>query len=318
MRPVAEVTLEDRFRGCLLGLAVGDALGAPFEGIDAYGIYSAFGPARKIVERPPVDALFYTDDTQTMIGVAEALLADNSIVERTLVSRFVHHFDPDRGYGPATRKVIEAARDGGDEWRPLSETLLPGGSLGNGAAMRVAPVGLVFRNDLDRVRAEAERSALPTHRHPVGIEGAQLVAHAIAIACRGAPFDRVAFFRELHARARTPEFRYQLDIAAKLADDDSVAPFGSTLRADESVVTALACFAFSPDSYEDAVARAIGLGGDTDTVAAMAGAISGAFLGIEAIPAHLLRMLEDGPAGRGHIDDLATRLARHWPFSGGR
>jgi poly(ADP-ribose) glycohydrolase ARH3 len=314
---MSQPTTEDRFRGCLLGLAVGDALGAPFEGIDGYGIYSAFGPTRKIVERPPVDVLTYTDDTQMMIGVAEALLADNAIVEPTLVARFAHHFDPDRGYGPATRKVIETAKAGGD-WRQLGETLQPGGSLGNGAAMRVAPVGLVFRNDVDRVWREAARSALPTHRHPVGIEGAQLVAHAVAIACRGAPFDRIAFFHDLHARATTPEFRYQLDIAAKLGEDDSLASFGSTLRADESVVTALACFAFSPDSYEEAVARAIGLGGDTDTVAAMAGAISGAFLGIDAIPAHLLRILEDGPDGRSHIDELATRLARHWPFSGGR
>jgi poly(ADP-ribose) glycohydrolase ARH3 len=313
---MAQLTLEDRCRGCLLGLALGDALGAPFEGIDAYGIYSAFGPTRKIVDHPPVDALFYTDDTQMMIGVAEALLADGAIVEHTLVSRFAHHFDPDRGYGPATRQVIEAAKCGGD-WRRLSETLLSGGSLGNGAAMRVAPVGLVFRNDLDRVWREAERSALPTHRHPVGIEGAQLVAHAVALACRGEPFDRVGFFHELHARAKTPEFQYQLDIATKLGDNDSIAPFGSTLRADESVVTALACFAFSPNSYQDTVARAIGLGGDTDTVAAMAGAISGTFLGIDAIPAHLLRMLEDGAVGRSHIDDLASRLARHWPFSSG-
>ena len=72
--------LAEHFRGCLLGLALGDALGAPFEGIDAYGIYSAFGPAREIVDRPPVESLFYTDDTQMMIGVADALARDGRIV----------------------------------------------------------------------------------------------------------------------------------------------------------------------------------------------------------------------------------------------
>src|SRR3954471_14924622 len=132
-------TLTDRFRGCLLGLAVGDALGAPFEGIDAYGIYHAFGTARAIVERPPVDALCYTDDTQMMIGIAEALLEDGRIVEETLVRHFAENFDINRGYGPAARRVIEAAR-AGEDWRLLSRTLLPGGSLGHGAAMRVAPV----------------------------------------------------------------------------------------------------------------------------------------------------------------------------------
>src|SRR3954471_3284676 len=290
-------TLTDRFRGCLLGLAVGDALGAPFEGIDAYGIYHAFGTARAIVERPPVDALCYTDDTQMMIGIAEALLEDGRIVEETLVRHFAENFDINRGYGPAARRVIEAAR-AGEDWRLLSRTLLPGGSLGNGAAMRVAPVGLRFRDDVQALWDEAERSATPTHVHPVGVEGAQLLALAVAIACRGAAFDRAAFFAELLRHARTDAFRHQLRTAAALAVDDSVATFGSTLRADESVVTAIACFAGAPGSYADAVGRAVALGGDTDTVAAMAGAISGAFLGVGAIPSHLLDLLERGPKGR--------------------
>jgi poly(ADP-ribose) glycohydrolase ARH3 len=301
-------TLIDRFRGCLLGLAVGDALGAPFEGIDAYGIYHAFGTGRAIVERPPVETLRYTDDTQMMIGVAEALLADGRIVEETLVRRFAENYEPARGYGPAARHVIEAACAGGD-WRTLSRTLLPGGSLGNGAAMRVAPVGLLFRDDVPRLWQEAQWSATPTHLHPVGIEGAQLVALSVAIACRGGPFDRAAFFDELLAHARTDEFRWQLRAAAALSPDDSVATFGSTLRADESVVTAIACFAGSPGSYADAVGRAIALGGDTDTLAAMAGAISGAFLGVGAVPPHLLAMLEGGAQGRDYIDVLATRLS---------
>jgi poly(ADP-ribose) glycohydrolase ARH3 len=303
-------SVTDRFRGCLLGLALGDALGAPFEGIDAYGIYSAFGPARGIIDRPPVDALFYTDDTQMMIGVAEALLRDGRIVEDTLVRAFADNFDPDRGYGPSARHVIEAARDGGD-WRGLSRSLQPGGSLGNGAAMRVAPVGLLFRDDPERLWAEAEQSALPTHRHPIGIEGAQLVALAVALAFRGAgaAFDRAAFFDGLLARARTDEFRWQLETARALVPDDTLAPFGNSLRADESVVTALTCFATSPDSYEAAVARAISLGGDTDTLAAMAGAVAGARLGLDALPARPLAMLEDAVKGRTYVDRLAGALA---------
>jgi poly(ADP-ribose) glycohydrolase ARH3 len=175
--------------------------------------------------------------------------------------------------------------------------------------MRVAPVGLVFRDDPDRLWAEAELSALPTHRHPIGVEAAQLVALAVGIACRGGPFDRAAFFGELLARARTEEFRWQLAAAARLAPDDPLAPFGSSIRADRSAVTALACFAADPHSYEDVVARAIGLGDDTDTVAAMAGAVSGAYLGVGAVPPRLLAMLEDGHKGRAYIDALARRLA---------
>jgi poly(ADP-ribose) glycohydrolase ARH3 len=175
--------------------------------------------------------------------------------------------------------------------------------------MRVAPVGLVFRDDPDRVWAEAELSALPTHRHPVGIEAAQLVALAVAIVCRDTRFDRAAFFGELLGRARTDEFRWQLDVAAGMSADDAVWRFGSSIRADESVVTALACFAADPASYENVVARAIGLSDDTDTVAAMAGAVSGAYLGIGAVPARLLAMLEGGEKGREYIDGLAIELA---------
>ena len=68
--------------------------------------------------------------------------------------------------------VIEAIAEGGD-WRRIAASHFPGGSLGNGAAMRVAPIGLLFNHDLDRVMVEARLSALPTHIHPLGIEGAQ-------------------------------------------------------------------------------------------------------------------------------------------------
>jgi poly(ADP-ribose) glycohydrolase ARH3 len=300
--------LLSRFRGCLLGLAVGDAVGSPFEGLDAYGIYSAFGGARRIVAKPPVEGLTYTDDTQMMIAVAEALLRDGRIDEASLMAAFVENFDAGRGYGQGTRRLVETARDGGD-WVTLSHTLLPGGSLGNGGAMRVAPVGLLFHRDLDRVWSEARASALPTHRHPVGVEGAQLIALAVALAARGNPFDRTAWFDQLLARAVTEEFRYQLKVARDLGPTDPFDVLGSSLRADQSVVAAIACFASSPDSYSNAIARAIAMGDDTDTVAAMAGAISGAYLGVDAVPAHLLAMLEDGVKGRGYIEQLAGQLA---------
>jgi poly(ADP-ribose) glycohydrolase ARH3 len=76
----------------------------------------------------------------------------------------------------------------------------------------------------------------------------------------------------------------------------------------DSVVTAIACFAFSPDSYPQTVADAVFLGGDTDTIAAMAGAISGARLGKSAIPPALLEAVEDEKKGRSYLADLAVRL----------
>jgi poly(ADP-ribose) glycohydrolase ARH3 len=297
----------DRFLGCLLGLAVGDGVGAPFEGLPPGMIYDNFGAGDDILRNPDGETLYYTDDTQMMIGVAETLAEHGRVVEEALCRAFVTNYQPERGYGQGARRVLEAMAAGGD-WRELARTQFPGGSLGNGAAMRVAPVGLLFCDDLDRVQEEARLSALPTHVHPVGVEGAQLLALAVALAAREPHFDRKGFFHELRGRARTEELCWALRTAARLTPGDTVSVLGNSLEAHRSVVTAIACFALAPRSYEAAVGRAIGLGNDTDTLAAMTGALSGAHLGLAAVPRHLLDRLEDGPKGCTHIHDLATRL----------
>jgi poly(ADP-ribose) glycohydrolase ARH3 len=155
---------------------------------------------------------------------------------------------------------------------------------------------------------QAVRSALPTRTHPLGIEGAQLIALAIAYAMRTTPFDRGAFFEHLIAHAASDEFDYQLRHASRLTDDDTLGRLGNTLAAHESVVTSIACFALNPDSFQDTVSRAVAQGGDVDTLAAMAAAISGARLGIAAVPPHLLDRLENGPKGCRYIASLARRL----------
>lgn len=246
-----------------------------------------------------------------MIGVAETLLACGRIDPDLLMAAFVTNFDADRAYGPGTHQIIDMASACGD-WRALAETIFPGGSLGNGAAMRVAPVGLLFHHDLDRLSEQAVLSAMPTHTHPVGVDGARLLAIAIAFAIREPEFDPARFFAELQRQAATEEFADALARAAGLISTGNAGLLGTSLEAHRSVPTALACFASYPDSYADAVGRAIGLGGDTDTHAAMIGALCGARLGAQAIPTHLLAMLEDGPKGRGYIDDLAHRLHAAW------
>jgi poly(ADP-ribose) glycohydrolase ARH3 len=307
---------QDQFLGCLLGLAVGDGLGAPFEGLPPGMIYDNFGGGDDVLRNPSGDPLYYTDDTQMMIGLAEALAEHGRVVEGPLCRAFAANYQPERGYGQGARRVLEAMAAGGD-WRELARTQFPGGSLGNGAAMRVAPVGLLFSDDLDRVQEEARLSALPTHVHPVGVEGAQLFAVAVALAAREPRLDRKAFYRELRGRARTEEFRWALRTAARLTPGDTVSVLGNSLEAHRSVATAIACFALAPHSYPDAVGRAIGLGNDTDTLAAMTGALSGAHLGLAAVPQHLLDKLEDGAKGRTYIHGLGVRLHEVYRARGG-
>jgi poly(ADP-ribose) glycohydrolase ARH3 len=300
--------LTDRFRGCLLGHALGDGLGAPFEGLSNETLYRSYGSARKVFTAPPVELLMYTDDTEMSTSVAECLVELGRIDADDLAGRFHRNFNPLRGYGPGMHKIAEAMNLGQD-WRAVVETIFPGGSLGNGAAMRVASVGLFFHPDLDRVASEAAASAMITHLHPIGIDGAVMLATAVALILRlNGPFDRHAFLTELSRRATTEEFEWQLRTAAKLTSEDTL-DFGNSLEAHRSVTSAILCFAFWPDSYQGAVARAIGLGNDTDTLAAMAGALSGAHLGYSALPAASLKLLEEGPRGKSYIDQLARRLA---------
>ncbi|MEK6235001.1 MAG: ADP-ribosylglycohydrolase family protein [Planctomycetales bacterium] len=305
----SSVSLEDRFVGSILGVAVGDALGKWYEGVLPENFAHLYESPKAYVDNPPAEELRYTDDTQMTIAVAEALLLQPVIEEETLCRCFVENYQPWRGYGRGARVVLDAMEDGGD-YRYHTEKQFPGGSYGNGAAMRAAPIGLFFHRDMDQVWEQARLSAWPTHVHPLGIEGAQLIAAATAWCLRNDSFNRDAFFSELESRATLPEFQDLLRRARQVEDPDGLPPLGNGIAAQESVVTAIACFALSPDDFSQTVGQAVLLGGDSDTIAAMAGGISGAFLGPQVIPQHLLDKYEDfeGLKGITYIENLARRL----------
>jgi poly(ADP-ribose) glycohydrolase ARH3 len=308
------VTLtQDQFTGVLLGLAVGDALGAPWEGITSDLIFE-MGPADKIVAHASGREIFYTDDTQMTISVVQTLIELGEIEKHFLAQKFAENYHPDRGYGQGARRIINAI-GAGEDWEQLAANIFGGqGSLGNGAAMRVAPLGLFFAPDLDRVAKQAALSAAPTHLHEIGVDSARLVAVAAALAAQsvGKPFDRKAFLTQLRSFAQTEEFQWQLGHALELEPHQSLRSFGCSLEAHRSVVTSIMCFANAPDSYSETISRAIGQGDDVDTLAAMAGALSGARLGLGGIPRHLLDCLEDKHQGRSFLLDLADQLWRSY------
>ena len=164
------IPLLERFQGCLLGLAVGDALGGRFEGQSPERIAERFPTPDALLTTTIFDRLDYTDDTQMAIGVAETLVENLEILEERLCHYFTINYLPSRGYGFGARAVLDAMEEGRD-YRQVAAEHFPGGSFGNGAAMRVAPVGLFFHHDLEAVWEQARLSALPTHVHPLGIEG---------------------------------------------------------------------------------------------------------------------------------------------------
>lgn len=315
--------LAARFRGSLLGLTVGDALGAPFEGWMPEAIRASHPTPQRLVEHPPVDRahrraspaiqlgppqgqLYYTDDGQMALAVAEALL-EGDPDPQTYANRFVGAFQCWRGYGRGARHTIDLLRQGVPP-AEAARASFPDGSFANGAAMRVAPVGLRFCRDAAARAEHATRSAAPTHVHPEGVDGAQAIAAAVAWAATAEAFDRDALFDHASAAVTTDAMKERLEAARRVAPGDLLS-LGHGIRAVDSVPTAIACFATHPSSYRDAVGTAVLLGGDCDTIAAMAGGIAGAFLGDRAIPQAWLDVLEDDANGRTAIADLATRLA---------
>ncbi|MBC7254902.1 MAG: ADP-ribosylglycohydrolase family protein [Chloroflexi bacterium] len=200
----------------------------------------------------------FTDDTVLTVAIAWAILegVDYGVALKTFGRRYPH-----AGYGKAFKR-----------WLFESESK-PYNSWGNGSAMRVSPVGFAF-GDVDTVLFEAQRSAEVSHNHPEGIKGAQATALAIFLARQGK--GKEAIRQEIHER-----FGYDLD--------RTVAEIRPTYHFDVScqgtVPEAIIAFLDSKD-YEDAIRKAISLGGDSDTLACITGGIAQAFYG--PVPAQIV------------------------------
>jgi len=199
----------------------------------------------------------------------------------------------------------------GEPWNSAASKLYNGGSLGNGSAMRVAPVGLLYSNDPAKLREIAYQSSSITHSHELGREGAALQAYAVALALDTPSDEEINqkdFLLKLQDFAQNGLYKKKIaQIKELLGEQDKarvVAVLGNGIEALRSVPTAIYSFLRQPRSYKDTVIYAISLGGDTDTIASMAGAISGAYLGLDALPGEWRAKLEN----KDYIETLAERL----------
>jgi poly(ADP-ribose) glycohydrolase ARH3 len=285
-----------RVRGCLLGGALGDALGVRFEG------HPVVDPRelRAWVEsdRP----LRWTDDTALQLALAGYLagLEDLSAFDDDQLARLfatTWQADPHRGYGANPPSIFRTVL-AGESWRQAAESSFGGtGSLGNGGAMRAAPIGALPGNPA-QIAELARRQAAITHAHPLGQDGGALIAVAAHHTFTAAP-DGVnphALLAGCAAELATPTFREAVDAVAgtlEVADPVEVAAVtGSGIAAHEAAPAALAAFLHHPSDPVAAITFAVAMGGDTDTVAAMAGSLAGAASGDRSLPEHLLHRLE--------------------------
>lgn len=300
----------DSILGSLLGHLFADALGSTFEGLPAEQLRQRFrDPAAAFNYAVARDSLRYTDDGQMMLAIAEYLTLHDTIDFRGLMRQFVEVYESYRGYGRGARVLIEAFRDHAD-YEFMAEHLFPGGSLGNGGAMRSSPIGLRFAGNTERIRLEAKQSAWPTHRHELGIEGAQLIALATSFAQTEDSVSPARLSELLLPHCETVVFQNRIERLATVKSAVDISQFGNGIEAHESVVTALACFAFFPDDYRAAISNAFWQGGDTDTIGAMTGALVGARLGPNATADLPRNKLENGEPFLEFVQNLASRLSR--------
>jgi poly(ADP-ribose) glycohydrolase ARH3 len=308
--------LKDKFIGSLLGTFLGDALGMPVEGYSNHIIKSQYGRVDQMMEAR-LGKGTYTDDTEMMIATAESLIACKGFDGKNMAQYFLNNFHPERGYGAGTIRALSLIKSGTD-WDKAGSIVFNGGSFGNGAAMRIAPIGVFYYDDQRMLRTIAAKASIITHAHLLGKEGATLQAYAIAQALQlkaQDPFDSFHFLQKL-INFVIPEagvYQEKLEIIGELLGENPdqeiiINQLGHDSSAPNSVPTAIYCFISHPHSFQDALVYAVGLGGDTDTIAAMTGAISGAYHGKKCIPLHWIRDLENEAKGRDYIEQLAIEL----------
>jgi len=310
-----EHTFEDRCIGCLLGTACGDILGADVEGWRVTDIRETFGEVRDFGDSGR-GFRCYTDDTQMTVALATSLVECGRVDAEHVSAKYAEFYEPWRGYGGAAHRVMQALQQGAD-YRDTGRIQFPEGSFGDGGAMRIAPVGLVYRHAApEALHLAVEDALVCTHVHPEGIDGAFIQATAVATAATTEPadFDPQRLLTELNEASRTTIVQAKLEILSRsLHENDSdqsvVDKVGNGIRASEAVAAAIWAFLRYGETPEECVIRAVGFGGDTDTIGAMAGALVGALHGASWIPARWYDNIENGQHGRDEIVALARELA---------
>jgi ADP-ribosylglycohydrolase len=285
----------------LHGLSCGDAFGERFF---LHPEVAQSLIAQRAVPSPPWR---YTDDTAMAVALVESLEEFEEVREKSLAETFARHYlaDPHRGYGPAMHGLLPELAQFPSRWKELSEALFRGtGSFGNGAAMRVAPLGAYFADDLDAVFDQAMFSAVVTHSHPEGVAGAVAVAVAAALAThyKTHPLAPADFLQQI--LQRTPSSEVQLGIGRAFALPDgatveaAVAALGNGAKvsAQDTVPFCLWAAAHHLDDYQDALWTTVGGLGDRDTTCAIVGGIVAMSAGLESIPPSWLESREPIPA----------------------
>lgn len=313
----------ERLCGAALGCMCGDALGMPVEGWRPETIQANYGIVNDMFEgRLPAGS--YTDDSQMMIAILESLEACGGRFDPADLGRcFAEKFQPWRGYGGRIAGVMKRLTSGA-MWNEAGTD-----SFGNGGAMRVGVLGVLFANDSDALLQAALDQCRITHHHPQSLAGAAAQALAVGLACRladnNAAIIQEEFIGYLTKNAATIDTHVtdRLQAMPKLrglsfgeARDALTGEYACDVTAAEAVPPAIGAFIWAAEgrAVKDAIILAVNLGGDTDTIGAMTGALAGAYWGVQYIPPIWVQTLENGNGGKDRVITLCRRLCEQLPI----
>jgi ADP-ribosylglycohydrolase len=298
----------NKAKGVIFGIAVGDALGASTEFLNLHQIKEIFGE-QGIIDLP--EHSLYTDDTQMSIAITEALIESGEEDIESIMESVKKYFiewlrSPENNRAPGGT-CINGVKNM-EAWIHWSESGIKG-SKGCGSAMRSAPIGFLYQNDPEKLRKVASASGLCTHNHPTADAACIGAAYLVKLALDGVKPDQMIpklldFTEEISEEFN--EVILKIEQCIDWDDEEKALNFlGEGWTGEEAVALALYCFLRYPESYEKVVIRGANTNGDSDSIACIAGSISGAYLGVQAIPEAWISRIEK----RDYLEDLATRLS---------
>ncbi|MGC8849450.1 MAG: ADP-ribosylglycohydrolase family protein [Candidatus Bathyarchaeia archaeon] len=292
----------------MIGSAVGGALGAPFKGLNPNDLELEPWPLEIIDGR-------HTDGVKTMMKIAESLIGRGGFNGGDIANRLLPNLSPSKKSNLKPVRASPRTIVDGASLKTANNRLLGGGDHSDkNVTAGMTTLGLFYYDDLETLRETCHNFGSIIRLHRMALEGAMAHAYAVALSVEETPWggmDPTDLIEEVESLIEHPLYRDRLRAIRRFLNSPQdrgsiVKVLGNPSEALNSVPTALYCALSRIESFEAAVSYAVGLGGDTDTIASLTGAVSGVLHCLEDIPYRWRARLEDVD----HISDLANKLLK--------
>lgn len=312
-----EKNIKNKIKGCLVGVAAGDAMGMPTSMMSPNMIKEKFGNyITEFLPAPDGHKLHnnmiagqVTDDTQQTLLIADSIIEKKAIDPEDIAARLIKWAESINAFntmavGPSSLRALYAIKEG----KSVNET----GAVGdtNGAVMRISAVGIYGKGDLSRTIDAVEKACLPTHNTNIAIAGASAIAMVIGTCIKGegnidkiieqaiqATNEGMSRGNDWYSASIVERIKIALDIVNQNSSKEQIISdlykvIGAGVQVSETVPTCLALLKLSNGNIIDAVQLASNLGGDCDTIASIVGSMCGAYFGADNIPSDWIDLLE--------------------------